>query len=82
VNNGSTPWNDFRRRELCAWEDLFMRQIPKQQIKTAAASMGIGLAVFALIAYALMLLSVTQSLALRNPPDVIAPASKAISQTP
>jgi hypothetical protein len=44
----------------------------KQQIKTAAASMGIGLAVFALIAYALMLLSVTQSLAFRNPPDEIA----------
>jgi hypothetical protein len=72
VNNGSTPWNAFRRRELCAREDLFMRKIPKQQNKTAAASMGIGLAVFALIAYALMLLSVTQSLAFRNPPDEIA----------
>ena len=50
-----------------------MRQTPKQQIKTAAASMGIGLAVFGLIAYALMLFSVTQSVALRNPPDVVAP---------
>ena len=50
-----------------------MRQIPKQQIKTAAASMGIGLAVFGLIAYALMLFSVTQSVALRNPPDLVAP---------
>lgn len=72
VNHGSPRWNAFRRRELCAWEDLVMRQVPKQQIKSAAASMGIGLAVFGLIAYALMLFSVTQSVALRNPPDVIA----------
>jgi len=49
-----------------------MRQVPKQQIKTAAASMAIGLAVFGLIAYALVLFSVTQSVALRNLPDFTA----------
>jgi hypothetical protein len=49
-----------------------MRTIPRQQIKTTVVSMGIGLAVCGLIAYSLMLFSVTQSIALRNPPDAIA----------
>ncbi len=39
-----------------------------QQVKATAASVGIGMAVFALVAYALMLFSVTQNIALKGEP--------------
>ena len=45
-----------------------MRRIGNRQVKSAAVSVGIGMAVFALIAYALMLFSVTQNIALKGEP--------------
>jgi hypothetical protein len=45
-----------------------MRTFPRQQIKAAAVSMGIGVAVFGVIAYAMLLFSVTQSAALKSQP--------------
>jgi hypothetical protein len=51
-----------------------MRKFPRQQIKAAAMSIGIGVAVFGVIAYAMVLLSVTQSAALKGQPPAITAA--------
>jgi hypothetical protein len=48
-----------------------MRALARKHLKATAVSMGIGLAVFALAAYALMLFSVTQTIALKGEPAVI-----------
>jgi hypothetical protein len=48
-----------------------MRAIPRQQIRTAVASVGIGLMVFGLIAYSLILFSFTQNIAQTRQPDAI-----------
>jgi len=53
----------------CAREGLFMRTFPKQ-LKAIIGSMGIGLAIFGLLAYSLMLYSVTQSIASNGQPMV------------
>lgn len=49
-----------------------MRTIPSQQLKSVFISMGIGVAIFGMIAYALLLFSVTQSIALKGQPAIVA----------
>lgn len=48
-----------------------MRKFPKQQFKVAIACMAIGVAVFGLIAYGMLLFSVTQSVAQKGQPAAI-----------
>ena len=48
-----------------------MRTSPSQQLKAAFISMGIGVAVFGMIAYAMLLFTVTQSIASKGQPATI-----------
>jgi hypothetical protein len=48
-----------------------MRAMAKKHLKATAVSMGVGLAVFGLAAYALMLFSVTHTIALKGEPAPI-----------
>jgi flagellar biogenesis protein FliO len=56
------------RRVVERERDMFMRT----QLKATLISMGIGIAIFGLLAYSLMLFSVTQSIASKENTDVTA----------
>ena len=48
-----------------------MRTFPSPQLKAAFISMGVGVAVFGMIAYTMLLFTVTQSIALKGQPAAI-----------
>ena len=48
-----------------------MRTFPSQQLKAAFISMAIGVAVVGMIAYSMLLFTVTQSIALKGQPAMV-----------